>query len=41
MDMDIALIIDSDAQHDPNQIIRLIQPPLENKTDIINDFGLH
>lgn len=35
MDIDIVVTIDSDGQHDPNQIPNLIQPILENKADIV------
>jgi glycosyltransferase involved in cell wall biosynthesis len=35
MDVDIVVTIDSDGQHDPNQIPQLIQPLLENKADIV------
>ena len=35
MDADIVVTIDSDGQHDPTQIPRLIQPLLENKADIV------
>lgn len=35
MNVDIVVTIDSDGQHDPTQIPRLIQPLLENKADIV------
>lgn len=35
MDVDIVVTIDSDGQHDPNQIPLLIQPLLENKAEIV------
>jgi glycosyltransferase involved in cell wall biosynthesis len=35
MNADIVVTIDSDGQHDPNQIPRLIQPLLENRADMV------
>jgi glycosyltransferase involved in cell wall biosynthesis len=35
MNFDIVVTVDSDGQHDPNQIPRLIQPILENQADLV------
>jgi len=35
MNFDIVVTIDSDGQHDPHQIPRLIQPIVENKADMV------
>ncbi|TVP41700.1 glycosyltransferase family 2 protein [Candidatus Nitrosocosmicus arcticus] len=35
MKVDIVITLDSDGQHDPDQIPRLLQPLLENKADIV------
>jgi glycosyltransferase involved in cell wall biosynthesis len=35
MNFDIVVTVDSDGQHDPSQIPRLIQPILENQADLV------
>jgi glycosyltransferase involved in cell wall biosynthesis len=35
MNVDIVVTIDSDGQHDPNQIPNLIQPLLDNRADVV------
>jgi glycosyltransferase involved in cell wall biosynthesis len=35
MKVDIVITLDSDGQHDPDQIPRLLQPILENKADLV------
>ncbi len=35
MKVDIIITIDSDGQHDPEQIPRLLQPLIENKADVV------
>jgi glycosyltransferase involved in cell wall biosynthesis len=35
MKVDLVITIDSDGQHDPEQIPRLLQPLIENKADIV------
>ncbi len=35
MKADIVITLDSDGQHDPDQIPRLLKPLLENKADLV------